>query len=465
MITDAKAWAEQLFGASELGDVRRTRRLVAMGEQVARHTGQSLCRACRGDEAAKEGAYRFVRSPHVEVEAVRESGYAATVRAARPSRCVLATEDTTTLSYRHGASRELGDLGGKASSQARGVWVHSVLLVDADTECTLGLVEQEDWTRETSKRGQTANRRQRAHEDKESYKWQRASERVAMRLGETMTRTIAVCDREADVLAYLHYKNQRGERFLVRAAQDRRLEEAERTLLARIRQAPVCGTSRIRVPQRGGRPAREAVLNLRYTTATLRPPATADASVAPVPVTLVQAEEKDATADGLSWLLLSSEPVRSPEEARELLRYYSLRWRIEEFHKAWKTGAGVEQLRMQGVDNLRRMAAVLAFAAVRLLQLRETLMVAHAARRPCTEVLDTAEWRVLWGSTQRHTKPPKVPPNLAWAYQALARLGGFLDTKRTGRASWQTLWEGWFRLQDRVEGYRLSREAVSGSEI
>ena len=51
-----------------------------------------------------------------------------------------------------------------------------------------------------------------------------------------------------------------------------------------------------------------------------------------------------------------------------------MRWRVEEFHKAWKSGAGVEQRRMRGADNLERIAVVLAFVAVRLLQLREVFV-------------------------------------------------------------------------------------------
>jgi len=50
-------------------------------------------------------------------------------------------------------------------------------------------------------------------------------------------------------------------------------------------------------------------------------------------------------------------------------------------------------------------------------------------------------------------------PSARWAFLALARLGGFTDTKRTGRPGWATIWHGWFRLQERVEGYRLAKAA------
>jgi hypothetical protein len=41
---------------------------------------------------------------------------------------------------------------------------------------------------------------------------------------------------------------------------------------------------------------------------------------------------------------------------------------------------------------------------------------------------------------------------------AVAKLGGFADTKRTGIAGWSTLWIGWERLQERVQGLIMAKE-------
>ncbi|ABU71606.1 hypothetical protein M892_00295 [Vibrio campbellii ATCC BAA-1116] len=51
---------------------------------------------------------------------------------------------------------------------------------------------------------------------------------------------------------------------------------------------------------------------------------------------------------------------------------------------------------------------------------------------------------------------PKEVPDMGWAYKNLAKLGGWKDTKRTGRASIKVLWEGWFKLQTILEGYELA---------
>ena len=401
---DAGAWAEQTFGRSQLGDARRTARLVKLAGALAGQVGSSPSRACDGDAAANEGAYRLLRNDAVAPEDIAEGGFAATAEVAARYETLLAVEDTTALSYEHGVAAELGDLGGDARSAKRGFFVHSVLLLDAESVQTVGLIEQERWQRESTARGQRHRRRERAYEDKESFKWQRASERVAERLGETMSRVISVCDREADVYEYLKYKRRADERFVVRASLDRCVQGEARHLFEALEQAPVLGEHSVRLEQRGGkqgRRARTARLSVRAGTVTLRAPQR-DRRLGPLEVNAVLAQELNAPQgeEPVCWLLLSSEPVDSFAAACEVLRYYTLRWRVEEFHKAWKSGAGVEQRRMHSADNLERMAVVLAFVAVRLLQLREALdepaPAKGRAKRPCTEVLSASEWKVLW---------------------------------------------------------------------
>lgn len=103
------------------------------------------------------------------------------------------------------------------------------------------------------------------------------------------------------------------------------------------------------------------------------------------------------------------------------------------------------------------MAQLLAFVAVRLMQLNETLNNPAAAEQLCTQVLNEVEWKTLWLSTEGKKPFPEHTPQLKWAYKAIAKMGGFYDTKRTGRASWKTLHLGLTRLDERVSGYNLLR--------
>lgn len=463
-VCESTRWAQGLFGGCELGDKRRTRRLVKMAGAMAARTGRSVLRACAGDDAASEGAYRLIRNDAVSPEAIAEGGFQATARLAHECATLLAVEDSTSLSYRHSVAEELGPTNSRRDAKAGGMMVHSVLLLDAHSERTLGLIEQQRWCRDATTHGKKAKRKQRAYADKESMKWERASGHVAQRLGkETMARVISVCDREADIYEYLLFKC--AQRFVVRAAWNRRVHGEQARLFEQVASAPVVGEYELNITQRGGaagRKARRTRLEVRCAAVVVRAPKR-DESMAPVTVNALYAREIGTPGGGaqpIEWMLLTSEALDTLAQAQQVLRYYALRWRIEEFHKAWKSGAGVEQQRMQSADNLERMAVMLAFVAVRLLQLRETLLEdEERSKQPCTQVLSDAEWKVLW-LTRSRRRPPKQPPSLKWAYEAIAKLGGWIDTKRTGRASWNTVWDGWFRLQDRVDGY-LAAQSIS----
>jgi len=463
-VRDAFGWSEQTFGDCDLGDERRTRRLVNIGARLASQMGSSLSKCCEGDEAALLGSYRLLRNDEVKPEAIRASGFSATVRQAQESALLLAVEDTTSVSYEHAVARQLGTTSNSRDAKRRGYQVHSVLLVDAVNEQTIGLIEQAHWCREASHYGKKHQRKRRAYENKESYKWEQASIQVAARLDDAMARTISVCDREADLYEYLSYKLELGQRFLVRGKVDRRVLESENSLFETLRKesTSLC-CYQVKVAQRGGRSARIAKLTLRSMSLAIRAPASKGTKCHPLQINAVLAEEIDAPlkVEPLCWVLLTTEPVGCAEQALTVVRYYECRWRIEEYHKAWKSGVGVERQRFQSPENLERMLVITAFLAVRLLQLREIQDgPATPANGKCDAVLNEAEWKMLWVSTEEGPLPPR-PPSAHWAYLALAKLGGFADTKRTGRPGWDTMWHGWFRLQERIEGYQFSQRQLA----
>ena len=147
VLTDAAEWAQENFGECELGDKRRSARLVRMASDLARHSGSSLLRSCDGDEAAAEGLYRLLRNAEVDPSAMAEGGFQATVRRARSCERLLAVEDSTSLSYRQSVVTELGTTSNKPRGVTKGFMVHSVMLLDGDSGATVGLIEQRRWKR------------------------------------------------------------------------------------------------------------------------------------------------------------------------------------------------------------------------------------------------------------------------------------------------------------------------------
>ena len=469
-IQNEQEWAELVFGRAQLGDKRRTRRLVMLAAAQARHPDLPVDAACGRGQAEAEGAHRLIRNPEVSSEEMFESGAAHAAEMAREHEGnMLAIEDTTTLSFEHSVAAELGDMGGEANASCRGWFVHSVLLFSVREQKPLGLIEQERWIRQEATRGKRHRRKKRRYEKKESYKWQRASERVLKRLGDEVSRrVISVCDREADVYEYIDYKKSRGQRFVVRASWNRKLAEKEGGYLWGSLEGlePEDGGT-VHLAQRGGRPKRDARLSMRYRKVTLHPPKRDKGpKLKPVDVyaLLVREDEPPEGVEGLEWLLLTSEEMETTLQAQEVLRYYRTRWKIEDYHKAWKTGCRVESRRQQDGANLERIVVVTAFVAVRLLQLRSLRESEPDAS--CEAALGDVEWKCLWLSIEGTESPlPEKPPNMEWAYRAVGKLGGWKDSKRDGRVGWLLLWRGWSRLMERVVGFKVALQLTGRSEL
>lgn len=459
MITNAEEWASEVFGDSELGDPRRTKRLVKLASNYAKNIGSSTVASCGGKESEVEASYRFLRNDGVKPEAIRKGGFSSITRLAAKEQTLLGIEDTTTISYKHQAADQLGYTSNSPSAKSRGFNVHSILLLSEDTGRSIGLIEQSWYCRDNASYGKSKNKRTRDYHEKESYKWEHASRSMSKRLGKKVQDVISVCDREADIYDYLCYKLSNKQRFIVRARENRKTTSLEHKLFEQVLLTPALGTYKVQVQQKGGRKARVATIEYHSASVELVLPKHQKKKGYPATLSLnvVAAKEikPDETEDTLEWIILTSEPVNTVELTRQVIRNYELRWRIEDYHKAWKSGVGVEDLRLQSKENLERAGSIFAFIAVKLLQMREIALLSPDELNqdiPVTHLLTTDEWRVLWITT-RKSKPPKQPPNIKWAYKSLGKLGGWHDSKRTGVIGWNALWKGWFRLMDKVESY------------
>ena len=403
--------------------------------------------------ADMEAAYRFMRNSAIRAEHIDDAGFASTADMAAQFNILLALEDTTSLNFSYPSIRD--DLGHISTTpQARGLQAHSVLLYAPEAVQLVGLIAQRRWTRDITTMGKNRRATQTPYQDKESYKWEQTSRQMAERLGPLMQRVISVCDREADLIEYLAYKHQQGQRFIVRSAKSRRIEEADSKLYAFGCELAVAGERSVNVPQKGGRKARQVQCDIRYAPVTIKVPANKQGES--ISLFYVSCMEQ-GSPDGLSWHLLTSEPVTNAEQAQQIVMHYEKRWLIEDFHKAWKSsGTRVEALRLQTRANLEKAVVILSFVAVRIQQLRFTgLQDDRGSQVSCESLFTPLEWKILWRKVEKKKLPVKAP-SMRWFYLSLGKLGGWKDTKRTGRVGWEVLWEGWFVLQSILEGYVLA---------
>lgn len=475
-------WAEELMKGAELGDARRNKSAAAVLATMGHHAGDSLPRMCQGEQALYTRMARFARNDHCTPEAILASGCERSAMdvASHPG-VILVVSDTTSLSWPHESVAEtLGyTTGGERGAKGQGALAHSAIAISGETYEVLGLIDQMYGIRELAHYGIRTQRKERPYEEKESFKWEASLERCIERLFSELKRCVFINDREADVYEYLMTLCDWETRFIIRATQNRVLETSEYHLHEEVKRSPLRAMATVVVPQKGGREERKARLEVRACPITLKGPHRAEylPSLALHAVSLVEIAPPEGV-EAIQWLLLTREPIETLADLERIVRWYACRWGVEEFHKCWKSeGTKVEELRLQCAENLLRMAVLMALTAIRLLRLRTSLTGEEMVRRapvidsippqapkpdaqaesPCTKVLTTLQWQVLWLSCQPQEPLPKTPPSRQWAMCAVAKLGGWLDTKRTGRPGYGTLWKGWKRLEERVEASLLAR--------
>ncbi len=403
---------------------------------------------------------------------------------------IVAASDTSNIEVPHSLRHALGPLrhGQKGGSGKRGVLVHSTVFQSALTGESIGLGDQEYWKRSDEAMSKKNQRHKRAYEEKESFKWEAAIERVCQKFPDFMRRFIFTMDREGDIYELMTYLFNRSLRYVIRASWNRRTNVPQRGVLDAALSAQLLGTVRVDIPQKGDRKGRDAILEIRSQRISLQPPSGKE-SLPFLDVNVVYIKEPNRE-DGLSWTLLTSEPVETLDDALYVARAYRLRWKVEEFHNIWKSGGvNVEGLRLQSESALLKAAAVLAFSAIRLAQLcdeadpellriRTEMEIISRGGKPvcksenasitqgltsperlCTTVLSELEWRILWAHHNKGKPLPKEIPTRTWAYRHIGHLGGWFDSKRTGRVGIKAYWKGYWRLQAMVNGDLLAQEA------
>lgn len=448
-------WAEEEFGQADLGDRRRTARLVQLAQALGAHPDASLPQAME-DPAALKAAYRFFDNVAAEGQAMYASHVAATYQRIRQVPVVLAPQDTTYLDWTH--HPHTTGLGPLASEKRQGLLVHSTLALTPE-RVPLGVLQQQVWARQADTYAQLKDHKQRRIEEKESHKWLTSLESViAARQACPNTHFVSVGDREADVYDLFLVERPAGVDLLVRAIRDRRVEQPERYLWATLASALLAATVQVQVPRQKDRPARQAALEIRWKKLLLRPPKSRQGEHLPlVPVWAVWAVETDPPegVEKIEWMLLSSLKIHSTEEALERLEWYACRWGIEVWHKILKSGCRIEARQLESAERLKRLLTVLSVVAWRIMY--ATLLARALPDAACTILLEEGEWQALYCAVNHTARVPAQPPSLQEAIRMVARLGGFLGRKQDGAPGVTVLWKGFQRLSDLTFMYRILR--------
>ena len=378
---------------------------------------------------------------------------------------MLSVGDTTYLDY--GSILEKRDGYGPQGNGGNGLLLHSALAIDPEHGQPLGLLWQKLWNREhraqpptdetsAQKKQRRAKarkaKRDRPFDEKESYRWVEAMTTLEHQVTAS-TRVIHVFDREGDIAEVFDQVNELSHTgVVVRAAHNRSLEQDSHRLWEKLEAQPIEAHHEVDLSETKKRNARQAKLAVRFCPVQLRSPDRLGPD-SQLQVYGVYADEVDCPEgeEPVSWMLLTSEPVSTIEQALTILRWYGYRWRVEEFHKLLKSGCQVERYRLaaEGMKPLLGFLCVIAADLLRLTYLKRT-----QPEMPADRVLSSVQIQVL------KAKSSRSPKNLTvrWAVEAIARLGGYLEHRRKTPIGIQVLWKGWAKLQDLVEGWKLANQ-------
>jgi hypothetical protein len=457
MILSASEWAAQQWGQIDLGDERLNRRAAEIGARMAAHPEASLPNQMQSPSML-EAAYRLMDNRHVSMLDLLKPHCQQTLEEARQQEVTLWVEDTTELDYTaHASKTGLGPIG---NGLGRGLLLH----------CTLGLLPE---SRTVWGLGhvQVVLREARA---KDAQGWMRTPEG---RLWEHSAQAIGrppegklwvhVSDRGSDIFEYMAACVDLEKHFLLRVFHNRLLtwndeqpqaeQEEARKLLDYARSLPEYPASgyQVEVAATQKQPARQAQLALAWTQAVIAPSPQAPPEIRqhkPVTAWVVRAWEPDAPSgvEAVEWVLLTSLPILSLEDAQRTADWYTCRWFCEDFHQCLKTGCRVECSQLNDGLDIQKLLGFAAPIAVRLLQLRQDAR--HAPDALATTLVDPLMVEVL--ARQLPTESASTLTILNF-WRLVARLGGFQGRKRDGQPGWRTVWRGWRYLSDLTDGARL----------
>jgi Transposase DNA-binding len=219
-VLDPKSWAEGTFGV-QLHDLRRTRRTVQAATRMAANPKDSLPAQMQTWRETK-ALYRLLDEPDVTFAALMQPHLQQTREQANAPPVVLLVQDTTDidLSHRHKISG-VGQIGNECG---RGFFVQTVLAVRPETREVLGCMAQEPFVRIPAPEGeQRYQRRQR--EERESAVWMRQVQTIGTPDPGSMW--VHFGDRGADMFPFFQACHLTQTHFLVRAAQNRRVQKSE----------------------------------------------------------------------------------------------------------------------------------------------------------------------------------------------------------------------------------------------
>lgn len=477
------------------------------------------------DRAGQVRYGRFLRNEKVTPERIVEQATARTGTAVT-GKHVLLIEDSSQISF--GLTPRATGLGSVGTGTTSGFYIHPVLAVDANERACYGLAaasvfKRPDLPPELQGADLKARKKywyKQSFTDKSSKRWLDVP-LLAQRCCATAARLTVIADREGDIYEALDGFQTAGLDFVVRMSGDRLLDgpgqqrrrqqvqasaqkskarkakqandandavaasapspeqqpepaASDHVLIATVREqlhalAPA-GSYALKLPATDKRSAHTATLDITYMPARiLRPQTMASRRSSPaLDVYVVEVQERASSVIGkekpVHWVLVTSHPVASMDQAMQIVEWYRWRWDIEQTFRLLKSrGMDIESSGLQTYERLANLAAMALVAAVRVLQL--VLARDHTTSQLLNTAFSEAETAFLQvlntgleGNTVKQRNPHPVG-SLAYGSWVIARLGSWMCYGKTPPGP-ITMHRGLMRFYEQFEGYQLAKGAT-----
>lgn len=470
----------RLWKPSDLPDLRLWQRLKTNVEFLFDRFGAPTATQPR---ARRRGLQRFCDNPRVDSDTLRSSAQARTLQSLLGLPLLLIAHDTTEVD-KVGPS-EPDDAGPLRSNASRGYLVHSAVAIDPSSHSLIGVLDAHAWTR--SWRLHSQDHKTRAPHKKESIKWRRGIRSVTTALAQAGVTAPCVhaMDREGDVHENFQFARRHQHLVVVRAAQDRLIAEGEGTLWAYLASREVervvshevrtevssSALAQAKAKEKAGDAA--AVERLKVRVAKLPSRRTARVQVRfarvtltssarhkrrkPVSVEAISLREKGAPAgvEAIDWVLLTTCPVTTADDALAVMGLYDDRYLIEPVHRMWKSALHLEVEPVSDLASFRRLLALVMPLASHLAQWT------YAARETPRALAASHVTPELLSGLKEACRYHKLPlPRRPWTIQdvvlKLACLGGY-EPRPDRQPGWIVIWRGWRELRRFVELFEYAQ--------
>ncbi|PHS10706.1 MAG: hypothetical protein COA78_10840 [Blastopirellula sp.] len=167
-------------------------------------------------------------------------------------------------------------------------------------------------------------------------------------------------------------------------------------------------------------------------------------------VVVVQEVDAPKGVTAVHWVLLTSLPVETFEDAWQVIEDYENRWLVEEYHKVLKSGCNIEVHALRTAERLEPLLGLISVIGIRQFQMK---LVGRNQPNAKAKTHVPSQWLKCLKLVRPKLKITDM--TVYEFFRELAKMGGFLARKHDGEPGWQTTWNGYQKMQSLLDGIKL----------